>query len=284
MPYVERRVSAQDGLSLYLRDYGSAFDERPPLLCLGGLTRNSKDFDALAERYSADGRRVICPDYRGRGRSEYDSNPYNYDPPVYLRDIHDILAALNVHRVVVVGTSLGGLLGMAMGAAMPTALAGVVLNDIGPEIETEGLSHIVEYIRTDRPQDNWDDAVATIRKMLPNLSFQDDGIWLKMAQNTFREGADGKLRFDWDVNIVKPILEPAASTPPDLWALFRSLRRVPLLALRGAASDILSRDCFGRMQAERPDMKAAEIPGCGHVPTLSEPESREALDGFLALH
>lgn len=282
MPFVERRVSSQDDLSLYLRDYGNGLDERAPLLCLGGLTRNSRDFAEFAERYSRDGRRVICPDYRGRGKSEYDSDPYNYDPKVYLGDIRDILAALDVHEVVVVGTSLGGILGMAMGAAMPTALAAVVLNDIGPEIQPEGLGHIVAYISVDRPQNDWDEAVTTIREMLPNLTFQDDAIWMKMARNTFRECDDGKLRFDWDVDIVKPILQPRSTETPDLWALFRSLRAVPTLALRGEVSDILSRESFLKMQADRPDLLAVEIPGCGHVPTLSEPECLEALDAFFA--
>jgi pimeloyl-ACP methyl ester carboxylesterase len=283
MPYVERRVTMQDNLSLYLRDYGDALNPRAPLLCLGGLTRNSKDFDGLAERYSRDGRRVIAPDYRGRGRSDYDPDPYNYDPRIYLRDIHDILSALNLHRVVVVGTSLGGILGMGMGAAMPGALAGVVLNDIGPEVETGGLAFIIGYMREDRPQDSWDDAVETIKKMLPNLTFQDEGIWLKMAQNTFRECDDGKLRFDWDVDIVKPILDPSYEVP-DMWPIFRSLKNVPVLALRGAESDILSPDCFRRMQEFKPDMIAVEVPRCGHVPTLAEPESKAALDEFLGAH
>ena len=123
MSYLERRITTFDNLSLYVRDYGNPLDVRVPLFCLGGLTRNSKDFESLAERYSADGRRVICPDYRGRGQSQYDPNWANYDPRTYIRDIQDIFAALNVHRVVVVGTSLGGILGMGMGAAMPTAVS-----------------------------------------------------------------------------------------------------------------------------------------------------------------
>ena len=283
MPYIERRVTAQDNLSLYIRDYGDPLDSRTPLLCLGGLTRNSKDFDGLAERYSRDGRRVIAPDYRGRGRSDYDPNPYNYDPRTYLRDIHDILSALNVHRVIVLGTSLGGILGMGMGAAMPGALAGVVLNDVGPEVETGGLAFIIGYMREDRPQDSWEDAVGMIKKMLPNLTFQDEGIWLKMAQNTFRECDDGKLRFDWDVDIVKPILDPSYEIP-DMWPIFKSLKKVPVLALRGAESDILSPDCFRRMQEFKPDMVAIEVPRCGHVPTLAESESKAALDDFLGAH
>lgn len=280
MSYLERRITTFDNLSLYVRDYGNPLDLRVPLFCLGGLTRNSKDFESLAERYSADGRRVICPDYRGRGQSQYDPNWANYDPRTYIRDIQDIFAALNVHRVVVVGTSLGGILGMGMGTAMPTALAAVVMNDVGPVVETEGLDFIIDYIKEDRPHDDWDAAVVTIKKMLPNLIFQDESIWLKMAENTFRKCDDGKLRFDWDVNIAKPLLASDYKIP-DMWPLFRALVDIPALVLRGAESDILSPECFAEMQKVKPDLVAVEIPRAGHVPTLAEPESRAALDEFL---
>ncbi len=283
MPYIERRVTSFDNLSLYVRDYGDPLDPRPPLFCLGGLTRNSKDFESLAEKYSADGRRVICPDYRGRGQSEYDANWRNYDPRTYIRDIQDLLSALNLHRVVVVGTSLGGILGMGMAVAMPGALAAVVMNDVGPKVETGGLDFIINYIKEDRPHDDWDSAVATIKTMLPNLTFQDEGIWLKMAQNTFRERDDGRLYFDWDVNIVKPMLESSYEIP-DMWPLFRALKDVPTLVLRGAESDILSRETFAEMQTVKPDMIAVEIPRAGHVPTMAEPESRAALEAFFGRH
>lgn len=283
MPYLERRITSYDNLSLYVRDYGDPLDPRAPLFCLGGLTRNCKDFESLAERYSADGRRVICPDYRGRGQSDYDSDWRNYDPRNYIRDIQDLLSALNVHHVVVVGTSLGGILGMGMAVAMPGALAAVVMNDVGPKVETGGLDFIINYIKEDRPHDDWDGAVATIKTMLPNLTFQDEGIWLTMAQNTFRERADGRLYFDWDVNIVKPMLESSYEIP-DMWPLFRALKHVPTLVLRGAESDILSPETFAEMQRVKPDMIAVEIPRAGHVPTMAEPESRAALEAFLGSH
>ena len=119
--------------------------------------------------------------------------------------------------------------------------------------------------------------------MLPNLTFQDDEIWLKMAQNTFRKKDDGRLYFDWDVDIAKPLLEPSYAIP-DMWPLFRALKNVPTLVLRGAESDILSRECFAEMQLVKPDLVAVEIPRAGHVPTMAEPESRAALDNFLGKH
>lgn len=280
MPFVERRITSRDGLSLYLRDYGEPLDPRPALLCLGGLTRNSKDFAAFAERFGGDGRRVLCPDYRGRGRSDHDPDWRNYDPRVYVRDVADILAALNVHRVAAVGTSLGGILAMALAAALPAALESAVLNDVGPEIEAGGLEAILRYIGEDKPRDGWDEAVAAIRTALPNLSFQDEDAWKRMARNTFREDEDGRLRFDWDVALAKP-LRRGSRRIPDMWRLFRALGDRPLLVLRGEASDILSRGCLARMRAAKPGLAWREIPGCGHAPTLGEPEALEALDAFL---
>ena len=277
--YRGRRFTAPDGLGLYFRDYGDPGSAATPVLCLGGLTRNAKDFDALARRVARE-RRVLCPDLRGRGRSDYDPNWRNYHPATYLNDIAHLLTVADVHRVVVVGTSLGGVLAMAMGASMPSALAGAVLNDIGPEIERGGLEPILSYIRVDRPQPNWESAVQTIRTLLPDLVYQDETMFEAMARNTYREGDDGLLHFDWDVNIVKPALADRGATP-DLWPLFRGLRPTPLLAFRGEASKLLTADCFSRMARERPDASTITVPRTGHAPTLDEPECVAALDAFL---
>ena len=277
--YRERRFTAQDGRGLYFRDYGDPDSAATPVLCLGGLTRNAKDFDALARRLAAE-RRVLCLDLRGRGRSDYDPNWRNYRPASYLNDIAHLLPVAGVHRVVVVGTSLGGVLAMAMGATMPSALAGVVLNDIGPEIERGGLEPILSYIRVDRPQPDWESAVRTIRTHLPDLVYQDAAMFEAMARNTFREGKDGLLHFDWDVNIVKPALADGGATA-DLWPFFRGLRPVPMLAFRGDASRLLTADCFARMGRERPDARMVTVPRTGHAPTLDEPECVAALDAFL---
>ena len=277
--YRERRFTAQDGLGLYFRDYGDPRSAATPVLCLGGFTRNARDFDALARRFCGE-RRVLCPDLRGRGRSDSDPNWRNYKPETYLNDIAHLLAVADVHRVVVVGTSLGGVLAMALGAVMPSALAGVVLNDIGPEIAPGGFDPILAYIRVDRPQPDWQSAARAIRTHLPDLVFQDDAMFEAMARNTYREGEDGRLHFDWDVDIVRPVLADGGAVP-DLWPYFRGLRSVPLLAFRGEASDLLSEACFERMGRERPDARLVTVPRTGHAPTLTEPECVEALDAFL---
>jgi len=272
------RFRAQDGLPLYFRDYGPRDAAGLPILCLTGLARNSKDFAPFAERLSAQGRRVLCPDYRGRGRSAYDPDPMNYQPATYLNDIRHLLAVLGLHKVIVMGSSLGGILGMAMGAAMPTAIAGLMLNDVGPEIDTAGFARIQDYLKTDRPHRTWDEAITDLKTIFTNNSFTDDE-WREVAEGTFAEGPDGLLHFDWDVNLYKPIEKSPGI--PDLWPYFNSVRHLPLLVLRGEKSDILHAETVVRMVERHPSIRAVTVPGAGHIPTLKEPEAIEAVDDFL---
>ncbi len=279
MEWRERRYTAQDGLGLYCRDYGDALSRRLPVLCLAGLSRNAKDFDDFASRLSAD-RRVLCPDLRGRGRSDRDPNWRNYDPRTYINNIVHLLTLTNVHRVVVVGTSLGGLLAMGLGPALPSALAGVILNDIGPELKPAGLKTIVEYLSVDRPQPDWEAAAASLKALLPDLCFQTGGMFDRMVRNTFREGENGMLHFDWDVDVIRPTIENGARVP-ELWPLFRGLRGIPTLAFRGEKSGLLTAECFEKMGREHPGLKRATVGGTGHAPTLTEPECVAAVDAFL---
>ena len=279
-PYSERHLSAQDGLQLYYRDYGDRLSPHLPLLCLTGLTRNSEDFADLAAHFAAT-RRVICPDYRGRGRSAYDSDWRNYDPMVYLTDIGHILMANDIHRVVVIGTSLGGLLAMGLAVMRPTSIAAVVINDIGPDVDPGGLARIIDFIGTDRPQPDWPSAVAMLRRALPRLAIRDAQWWERFARATYREGADGILHFDWDIAIVEK-LKRSDGAIQDLWPLFRALRDIPTLAVRGGISDVLTEEGLGRMIDAKPDLVAVTVPGIGHTPTLDEPEIKGVLDDFIA--
>ena len=279
-PYSERHLSAQDGLQLYYRDYGDRLSPHLPLLCLTGLTRNSEDFADLAAYFAAT-RRVICPDYRGRGRSAYDSDWRNYDPMVYLTDIGHILMANDIHRVVVIGTSLGGLLAMGLAVMRPTSIAAVVINDIGPDVDPTGLARIIDFIGSDRPQPDWPSAVAMLRRALPRLAIRDAQWWERFARATYREGADGILHFDWDIAIVEK-LKRSDGAIQDLWPLFRALRDIPTLAVRGGISDVLTEEGLGRMIEAKPDLVAVTVPGIGHTPTLDEPEIKGVLDDFIA--
>jgi len=275
-----RTFTSGDGLRLHFQDWGDGAGCRTPLLCLPGLTRNSADFEDLARRQAAT-RRVICPDYRGRGRSEYDSDWRNYHPRIYLEDLRHLLGALGLDRVVAIGTSMGGLLSVALAVGAPGQVAGLVLNDIGPDLAGDGLARIATYVGRDRPQPDWPAAVAELRRLMPNLSFSNDEKWLRFARATFKEGDDGQLHFDWDVRLARA-LGPVTGELPDLWALFRALAGLPVLAVRGGVSDVLSQATFDRMAAELPHLVRLTVPGCGHCPALDEPEVQPALDAFLA--
>lgn len=277
----ERHYRSQEGLKLYFRDYGDPVWKRTPVVCLGGVTRNSKDFDRLAPRLAATGRRVVCPDYRGRGRSAYDPDWRRYNPRSYIQDVRHLLIALNLHRVVVIGTSLGGILATGLAAASPTALAGVVLNDVGPVLDRDGLKPIVEYMKDDRPLADWPSVVQRLRTVAPGFPARTDEEWMRIARATYREDADGWLRFDWDPDVVKP-MQVEKVRKVDLWPLFRALRRLPVAVVRGGESTLLSEDTLRRMADALPTMAATTVPGVGHAPSLDEPESVEAIDALLA--
>lgn len=280
----ERHYTSEDNLRLFFRDFGDPDWPFLPVLCLPGLTRNSKDFDRLAgwlaDPSRSAPRRVIAPDLRGRGRSAYDPNWRNYMGRVYLNDLRHLLASTGIARVIVVGVSMGGLLGMAMATALPTVLAGLVINDIGPEVDHAGQSRILAYISRDHPQPDWPSAAKHLRQRLPNLSIRTEEEWLSFAQATFRKGEDGVLHFDWDLALANP-LRTNAEAGVDLWALWRAARTTPALVIRGGLSDILSEATLDRMRADRPDLAHVTLPGVGHAPTLNEPPIREVLDEFL---
>lgn len=271
-------ISAQDGRRLYFRDYGPRYGDAVPVLCLSGLTRNSSDFHRVAARLAAT-RRVICPDYRGRGRSDRDPDWRRYAPPLLVLDLATLLTALGLGSVAVVGTSLGGVLAMGLAVLRPTALRGVVLNDVGPEIAGHGLDRIRQYIGRDRPQPDWESAVAELKRMFPDLEMGHPEGWLDFARGTWRPGEDGMLHFDFDVRLARTL---DAGPIPDLWPLFNALASVPVAVVRGGRSDVLSAATLGRMQAARPDLIAVTIDGVGHAPHLDEPSSREAIDALLA--
>lgn len=281
--YRDGYFHSHDDLKLYYRDYGDRTAARTPLLCLSGLTRNSNDFHEFALRHAAI-RRVICMDYRGRGRSARDPDPMHYEVSTYLDDVQHLLAVTHISRVIAVGTSLGGIIAMALGAAIPTMLTGVILNDIGPDVKEDGRQRIAGYVGQAVQVPDWDAAVTHLRKSyaaaFPTLS---DAGWQRMARGTFTEASTGTgLVLAYDLSISVALREQAKTPLPDLWPLFRSLRPLPVLALRGALSDILTADTFIRMKREHAGMIAVTVPNVGHVPTLDEPAAESAIDAFLA--
>ncbi len=281
--YLERTFTSQDNLAIYYREYGDAASTRTPLLCLAGLTRNSKDFHALALRY-APRRRVLAMDYRGRGRSAYDPDWRNYRAQVYIRDIVHLLAATNAHPVIVIGTSLGGLLAMGLAVAQPTALAAVVLNDVGPEIDPAGIARIKGYLGQHSGLADWEAATARLREIYgPALPGLTDARWAELARAHFREGAGGAPELDYDPEISRPFSQ-AGAADLEAWPLFGALERVPTMVIRGALSDILSEATLARMIETKPDLVSIGVPDRGHAPLLDEPECLAALDDFIARH
>lgn len=278
---LEHFVTLRDGVQMFCREYGAANRQGPAVLCLPGLTRNSRDFATLA-RVLAGRWRVLTPDLRGRGRSGYDPNWRQYQPMTYVADVGELLQQRDVSRVVVIGTSLGGLIGMLMAALNPKALAGAVLNDIGPEIDPAGVARIAGYVGKLPPVHTWQDAAAQARLVngaaLPDYT-EDD--WMRFAQAAYRDDGQGRPVLDMDPRIGDAMRESPAGAAPDLWPLFGALVPVPALAIRGALSDLLSPATFARMAQVKPDLRTLLVPGRGHAPTLDEPVCREAIVAFL---
>jgi pimeloyl-ACP methyl ester carboxylesterase len=247
---------------------------------LPGLTRNSRDFEALA-RYLSDRRRVITTDLRGRGLSDYDENWKNYHPLTYVQDAWALLDHLGIDKVIVVGTSLGGLCAMVMSATQHDRIAGVVMNDIGPEINPAGIARVEEYTGRLGPVTSWDEAVEQAKEIygewLPGLNDDD---WLEMAHRGYREDENGVPRLDFDPNIGEAVRQ-VGPQKGDPWALFDSLDDVPVTVLWGVMSDILTEDITEKMRARKPDLNVAPVPNRGHAPLLDEPECIAAIDEFL---
>lgn len=283
MNFREVFYTSGDGLRLYARDHGPRNSGRLPVLCLPGLTRNAKDFEPLAERLGAT-RRVICPDFRGRGRSQYAEDPLTYRPDVELSDTLLLLDALEVQRVAVVGTSRGGIVGMIMAAKAPERLAGLLLNDIGPRIDTSGLLRIRGYLGTDPEFSDWAEAVAALKATNPGFDTLTAADWERFARRVFRE-EKGRPRADYDPRLVANFpsaADIAAGQVPELWALLPALAGVPVTVLRGVHSDLLSAATVAEMLAHLPHTAAVAVADRGHVPFLDEPESVAAVDALLA--
>lgn len=277
--------SAQDGLTLHVRDYGSRIAHLPPLVCLPGLTRNARDFHDLATYFSAQAetsRRVCVFDYRGRGLSAHDANWENYTILQEMHDVHAGMAALGLEHAVFLGTSRGGLITMMTAAVQPTLIAAAILNDIGPEIEPKGLVRIKGYVGHGPSPSNWDDA-ATYSARIHGAQFPDKTHedWLAYARAIYRE-ENGKLVADYDPALFKTLEGISADAPvPTLWPQFRALSHCPVLAIRGEHSDILSYATLDKMADCHPDFEEYEVPQEGHAPFLNDDASLTRIDTFL---
>ncbi len=284
MDYREHRyAAASGGLTLFARDYGG---DGPPLLLMHGLTRNSADFEPLAAEL-ASSYRLIVPDQRGRGLSEHDPVAANYRPDVYVADMFALLDGLGITRCGLIGTSMGGLMAMIMGAMQPPIVAAMVLNDVGPELDPAGIARISGYVGggSDGFAD-WDQAAAACAAINAS-AFPDFGPdeWEVWARRTCTERADGQIAFAYDPAIARGFEGEGEVAPPDLWPLWDALSAIPVLTVRGALSDLLAPATVQQMAARHSGPFASvEVPDRGHAPLLDEPAALAAIDSFLAEH
>ena len=276
-------VTVQDGLKLHVREWGRRRAEGLPVVCLPGLARTVADFEPLATALADDrARRVLALDSRGRGKSEYDRKAANYTLEVELADLLAVLTALEIGKAVFVGTSRGGILIMLLGAARPTALAGCVLNDIGPVIEPEGLARIKGYVgRLPQPVSFKDGAVILRKLFGSQFTALQESDWLAFARRTFREEGD-RMVPNYDVRLATILQDVDLERPLlALWKEFDSLARVPMLVVRGGNSDILSVATVEAMSRRRASLERVTVADQGHAPLLADSATIGRIAGFI---
>jgi pimeloyl-ACP methyl ester carboxylesterase len=282
--WTDVHYTSRDGLRLYARHYAAPASTRRPAVCLAGLTRNCRDYHDLATALAGTGeaaRDVYTLDYRGRGRSQYDPDWKNYSMLVELNDVLDFMTMKGLDRAAIVGTSRGGLIAMLMSVLRPNAMGAVVLNDIGPVIEREGLARIIAYVgRVPLPAD-WDEATELVVEMnRRQFTSVPPEQWAEFARQVFNDD-NGLPAPSYDPELAKAI-SVMDGPAPELWPQFTALAHVPLLAIRGEHSDILSVATFAEMRVRHPRLTAFTARGQGHAPLLKDAASIGAIADFLA--
>ena len=271
---------SNDGLKLHYRDYAGN-SGRPPIICIPGLTRNARDFEGVADRLAGEWR-ILCVELRGRGESAYARDSMSYVPLTYLQDLEALIRELSLKRFILFGTSLGGLMTMLLSMNDGHRIAGALLNDIGPVLESRGLERIRSYVG--RPQ-NWPTWLHAARFIAeaqgdryPNWGLDQ---WLVYAKRLCKLTPGGRIVYDYDMRLAEPFRQPGGEVDFDLWSAFARLKGIPSLVVRGQLSDLLSEATAERMTAENPVMESVTVPGVGHAPTLEEPEAAAAIDRLL---
>jgi pimeloyl-ACP methyl ester carboxylesterase len=281
--YEDRFWSSRDGLKLHYRDYPGTVSGRPPVICLHGLTRNARDFEELAERLSP-AWRVLCPEMRGRGDSEYAREAASYNPLQYVEDLLALLEEAGIDRFVAVGTSLGGLMTMLLALQVPERIAAAVINDVGPRLEPAGLERIKSYVGQGRSFPTWVHAARALEEVQGvSHPVQDLPFWIEAAKRVMTLSSNGRIVFDYDMKIAEPFarLDPAAEQA-NMWPALEALAGRPVVIVRGAVSDLLSEETLAGMLARLPEAEAITVQGVGHAPNLAGPDVFDAIDRLLA--
>lgn len=278
--YVDGYWWSNDGLRLHYRDYPGRAD-RPPILCLPGLTRNARDFESVADRIGGEWR-VIVVELRGRGESGYAKDPMTYVPLVYVQDVERLLGELALTRFVAFGTSLGGLVTMLLAATARETIEGALLNDIGPDLDPSGIGRIRNSVGKGGSFPTWLHAARAVAEANGAIYPENDLVaWLAMAKRLYRLNAGGRIVLDYDQKISEPFRLPGGESGIDLWPALDKLAEVPTLLLRGERSDVLTTATLEAMTRRLPESEAVTIAGVGHAPTLDEPEAVAAIDRLL---
>lgn len=276
--------TARDGLRLYGRHYRAQGSKLRPVLCLAGLTRNSRDFHDLARALSAPGpaaRDVYTMDYRGRGSSEFDRDWRNYVLAVEANDVLDFMTVTGLDKPSIVGTSRGGLVTMVMAAMQPSRLGPVVMNDIGPVIDAKGLSRIAGYVGKMPLPPTWDAATQLVRDMSKKpFPAVEEHQWAEYARQLFNE-KNGRPAPGYDPKLSRA-MSVLNGPMPEFWPQFEALRHVPVMVIRGETSDLLSDATVTAMQKRHPDVMALTVPGQGHAPLLKDAPTNNAIAAFFA--
>jgi pimeloyl-ACP methyl ester carboxylesterase len=284
--YEDFFFTARDGLKLHARRYAAVAPNgrlRRPVLCLAGLTRNGRDFHALATALSGqlgEPRDVYTFDYRGRGLSGSDPDWRNYSVPIEMLDALDLMTLAGLHDAAIIGTSRGGIIAMLMAAAQPTALGAVVLNDIGPVIDPTGLGRITAYVGRVPLPGTWPEATKLVRDMsIRAFPAVEEEEWEDVARQWFNE-RKGRPAPGYDAKLANA-LSVLDGPMPALWPQFEALKRVPVMVLRGEHSDILSKETVEEMHRRHSAVTDLTVKGQGHAPLLRDKPSIEAIRRFL---
>lgn len=279
--YVDSYWWSNDGLRLHYRDYAGRAD-RPVIVCMPGLTRNARDFEDLASRLAPEWR-VLTLDFRGRGESAYAKDTMTYVPLTYVQDVERLLADLDIDRFVAFGTSLGGIVTMLLAANGRARLAGALLNDIGPDVEPQGLARIRGFVGRSTSWPTWLHAARALGEAnagtYPSYKLED---WLRMAKQLYRLTPAGRIVPDYDMNIAEPFRLPGGEAGVNLWPALDALMNVPTLIVRGELSDLFSAKTAIAMASRLKAATLVTVPGVGHTPCFDEPEAVAAIDTLLA--
>ncbi len=252
----------------------------PTVVCVHGLTRSGRDFDALAAQLSRRWR-VVCPDMIGRGRSDRAADPHLYAVPQYLADCVTLIARLDVERVAWVGTSMGGLIGMLLASLPGTPIGRLVLNDIGPMLDPAGLERIGAYVGQDPVYATEAEGIASLRETMRNFGPHSDDQFRLLTRHYLVRRPDGRWGLHYDPAIAVPFREQGGRAAADLWPQYEAIG-CPTLLVRGAESDVLSADTATRMTQCGPRARRIDFAGVGHAPTFIALDQIDAVERFLS--